>query len=293
MLVNLCLADTFCEVLSVSPMDMDVCDDLILGWDWISSRALHNFHVDGHCSLIPGRARQRLDQLPAEASVKPRGPPDAGFWVTEAEGGTTIPGICFSASLAADFGPGPALVAEGCAAGWGTFFLHLSPPTSGLARRRRQRGTQLVLSWTWGLLCTPLAAYSGPGSEAAAEGRAAGRGICSLRLSPPTSGLAQRGSAGVQLDGEFALYASRRQADLGPGPGAAAKGCAAGQGVFFVRLSPPTSGRARRVRHPGHRDRPARRERHRRSTYSFCGSPPLPDYCWTYVRLVLYLYVWS
>ena len=99
MLVNLCLADTFCEVLSVSPMDMDVCDDLILGWDWISSRALHNFHVDGHCSLIPGRARQRLDQLPAEASVKPRGPPDAGFWVTEAEGGTAIPGICFSLSL--------------------------------------------------------------------------------------------------------------------------------------------------------------------------------------------------
>ena len=32
-LVHLCLGDTFREVLSVSPMDMDVGDDLILGWD--------------------------------------------------------------------------------------------------------------------------------------------------------------------------------------------------------------------------------------------------------------------
>ena len=35
---------------------------------------------------------------------------------------------------------------------------------------------------------------------------------------------------------------------------------------------------------------PARRELQRRSTYCCCGSPPLPDYCWTYVRFGLYLY---
>ena len=37
-----------------------------------------------------------------------------------------------------------------------------------------------------------LTAVFGPGPEAAVEGCAAGRGICFLRLSPPTLGLARR-----------------------------------------------------------------------------------------------------
>ena len=111
--------------------------------------------------------------------------------------------------------------------------LCLSLPTLGLARGDGGRSR----SWTGNLLPTPLAADCRPGPEAAAEGRAAGRGVCPLRLSPPTLGLARRrrrrgaqldvelaifspptsGLArrrrrmGAQLDGEFALYASRRR----------------------------------------------------------------------------------
>ena len=45
--------------------------------------------------------------------------------------------------------------------------------------------------------------------------------VCSLRLSPPTSGLAWRGHRrDAQLDGEFASYASRRRLRAGPGGGA-------------------------------------------------------------------------
>ena len=56
-----------------------------------------------------------------------------------------------------------------------------------------------------------VAANFGPGPEAAAEGYAAGQGVCFLRLAPPTSNLALRGLwRGAQLDGEFALYAARR-----------------------------------------------------------------------------------
>ena len=52
----------------------------------------------------------------------------------------------------------------------------------------------------------------GPGQEAEEEVRAAGRGVCILRLSPPTSGLDRRGRRrGAQLDREFASYASRRR----------------------------------------------------------------------------------
>ena len=39
-LLHLALGDTFRESMSVSPMDMDVDADLILGWDWISSHDL-------------------------------------------------------------------------------------------------------------------------------------------------------------------------------------------------------------------------------------------------------------
>ena len=57
----------------------------------------------------------------------------------------------------------------------------------------------------------------GPGSEAAA-----GRGVCFLRLPPPTLGLARRGG-----------------------------GRAAGRGVCFLRLPPSTSGLVRRGRRRG------------------------------------------
>ena len=46
--IHLSLGDTFRETLSVSPMDMDVGADLILGWDWISSHDLHHLYADGH-----------------------------------------------------------------------------------------------------------------------------------------------------------------------------------------------------------------------------------------------------
>ena len=98
-------------------------------------------------------------------------------------------------SSAADFGPGP----EGAAA---------ARPGS--------------------LPTTPLAADFGPGPEGAAagrsagrgvcprrrlwvEGRSAGQGVCFLRLSPPTSDLARLRRRGMQLDGKFSLYASRRR----------------------------------------------------------------------------------
>ena len=89
-----------------------------------------------------------------------------------------------------------------------------------------------------------------------AEGWAAGRGVCFLRLPPPTSGLAalaQRGPRrGLQLDGEFSLHVSRRRlrawpgggsgdvrsstplaADLGPGPEWAAEVLLPWHGVSF------------------------------------------------------------
>ena len=71
-------------------------------------------------------------------------------------------------------------------------------------------------SWTEISLSTP-----GPCPEAA-EGSVAGRGVCSLRLAPPTSGLAQKGrQRSDQLDGEFAfrVYASRRRLRAWPGGG--------------------------------------------------------------------------
>ena len=65
MRIHLCLGDTFRESMSVSPMDMDVGDDLILGWDWISS--LRHLLVAGKVSLRSGLALLLLDLLPAAA----------------------------------------------------------------------------------------------------------------------------------------------------------------------------------------------------------------------------------
>ena len=66
-LIHLCLGDTFRESMSVSPMDMDVGDDLILGWDWISSHDLRHLFVAGQVSLRSGPALLQLDLLPAAA----------------------------------------------------------------------------------------------------------------------------------------------------------------------------------------------------------------------------------
>ena len=65
MLIHLVLGDAFHEEMSVSPMDMDVGDDLILGWDWISSHDLRHLYVDGRVSLRSGPALLQLDLLPA------------------------------------------------------------------------------------------------------------------------------------------------------------------------------------------------------------------------------------
>jgi hypothetical protein len=53
--IHLGLGDTFRESLSVSPMDMDVGDDLILGWDWISSHDLQHLFQAGQVGLRSGR----------------------------------------------------------------------------------------------------------------------------------------------------------------------------------------------------------------------------------------------
>ena len=66
-LVYLGLGDTFREAMSVSPMDMDVGDDLILGWDWISSHDLRHLYADGRVSLRSRPALLQLDLLPASS----------------------------------------------------------------------------------------------------------------------------------------------------------------------------------------------------------------------------------
>jgi hypothetical protein len=66
------LDDVLSESLSLSPMDMDVGDDMILGWDWISSYDLHHLYVDGQVSLRSGASvLLQLDLL--SASARPAG----------------------------------------------------------------------------------------------------------------------------------------------------------------------------------------------------------------------------
>ena len=103
-----------------------------------------------------------------------------------AEGRAAIPGTCFSASLTADFGPAPEAAAEGCTAGRGICFLRLSPPTSGLARRRRWRGAQLDRGFAFFASRRRLRAWPGGGG-----GRVC-RWMESLLFMPPR-GLARRG----------------------------------------------------------------------------------------------------
>ncbi len=65
-LIHLSLGDTLRESLSVSPMDMYVGADLILGWDkGISSHDLQHLYADGHVGVRSGPTRMQLDLLPA------------------------------------------------------------------------------------------------------------------------------------------------------------------------------------------------------------------------------------
>ena len=68
-LLHLCLGDSFREAMSISPMDLEVGDDIILGWDWISSHDLRHLYQAGQVSLRSGAAQLQLDLLPPEAAV--------------------------------------------------------------------------------------------------------------------------------------------------------------------------------------------------------------------------------
>ena len=91
-----------------------------------------------------------------------------------------------TADIAADFGLGPEVVAmrRRGALQSGEFQVCLLPPTSGLTRRRRQRGAQLDGELAFYAYRRRLRAW-------AAEGGAAGREVGFLSLLPPTSGLAR------------------------------------------------------------------------------------------------------
>ena len=118
-----------------------------------------------------------------------------------------------------------------------------------------------------GLFSTPFAADFGPGLERALEGRAAGRGVCSLRLSPLTLGLARRRTAerryssffpllspstsglawrrrwrGAQLHRELAFYASRHRLWARPRWGGQRGGAQLDAEFAFLCFSPPSSG---------------------------------------------------
>ena len=153
---------------------------------------------------VARRRRRRCAQLPRAADFGPG--PEAAAEV-RADGRRYF-------SL-----PGPEAAAQGRAAGRGACSLRLSPPfpawpgVVGEGVRGwmgRSLSTPLAqcqlrvwlegdggwaaswaCSWTGSLISTPLAADFGPGPEEAADGRVAGRGTCSLRLYPPTSGLAR------------------------------------------------------------------------------------------------------
>ena len=133
-------------------------------------------------------------------------------WPAGSAGAILEGGEYASYAFARRLGPGQEAEEEVRAAGRGVCILRLSPPTSGLDRSGRG-----ARSWTGSLHPgpTPLVADSGLArsqSEGAAVAGAAGRGVCILRLSPPTSGLDRRGRRrGAQLDREFASYASRRR----------------------------------------------------------------------------------
>jgi hypothetical protein len=69
-LIYLGLGDKFRELLSVSPMDMDVGDDLILGWDWISSYDLRHLYADGRVSLPRSSSSPCSPRAPARQHAR-------------------------------------------------------------------------------------------------------------------------------------------------------------------------------------------------------------------------------
>ena len=71
----LSLSDEPRESISVSLMDMDGWDDLILGLDWISSHGLRHLSADGRVNIRSGPALLQLvllDLLPASARLVTR-----------------------------------------------------------------------------------------------------------------------------------------------------------------------------------------------------------------------------
>ena len=70
-LAHLGLGDAFRESLSVSPMDMDVGDDLILGSDWISSHDLTHLYQVGLFDLRSGAAPLQLPSPPLSVRCPP------------------------------------------------------------------------------------------------------------------------------------------------------------------------------------------------------------------------------
>ena len=120
-----------------------------------------------------------------------------------------LPGICLSASLTADFGPGPEAAAEGCTSGREVCFQRLSQSTSGLARRGRREGRPtkrgVCFSWSW----------ESPTASARRHWR---RGIWTMSLNPCASrirvradgGLAGRTAAAAGSGGSIASAPSQR-----------------------------------------------------------------------------------
>ena len=130
-------------------------------------------------------------------------PPTRAWPGGRGRGARSWTGSLHPTPLAADFGPGSErqrgaqLDGEFASRAYasGRRFGAGSEPVGGCSGSRR--------SWTGSLHPTPLAADFGPGSEGAAEGRAAGQGVCILRLSPPTLGPVWRGQRrGGLRDGE-------------------------------------------------------------------------------------------
>ena len=50
-------------------MDMDVGDDLILGWDWISSHYLRHLFVAGQVSLLSGPVAYNITQYYLDITI--------------------------------------------------------------------------------------------------------------------------------------------------------------------------------------------------------------------------------
>ena len=187
--------------------------------------------------------------------------PGGGGWRVRSWKGSSLP-----TPLASDFGPGPEGAAERRSAGRGIRFLRLSPPArawpgpspgersgggaafSFYASRRRlrawpgggsgalRRDAQLDRKFAFYTFQARrrLRAQSGGGGG---EGRS-----WTGFLSPPTSGLARRRCGGRALSWTGSSLSTPLAPDFGPGPEAPAERHSAGQGVRFLRPSPPTSG---------------------------------------------------